>query len=170
MAEGTVYEYFRNKEALLFSIADHQFRNHVKKLTKVFEAKTPLRKLQRLISYHFFLYLTQRDFLKVFLLHVQLNRRFYSSDFNDTYRHYTDIVELILEEGKKDGSIRADINNRVFRNLFLGAFSHMALRWLMFDQKTEADRIKEIDELVLLLSRAVVNNGKEISNKFSVFL
>jgi TetR/AcrR family transcriptional regulator, fatty acid metabolism regulator protein len=170
VADGTVYEYFKNKEDLLFSIADYQFKDHVKGLTEVFESRSPLRKLQQLISYHFFLYLTQRDFLKVFLLHIQLNRRFYSSDFFNTYRHYTNVVESILEEGKKDGSIRLDTNDRVFRNLFLGAFSHMVLRWLMFDQETEVERMKEIDELVLLLSRSVAFNLKEIDNKFSVFL
>jgi len=163
VAEGTIYEYFKNKEDLLFSIPDYHFKDHINRLAEVFETKAPLRKLQRLISHHFFLNLSQRDFLKVFLLHVQLNRRFYSSHVYDTYRHATGVVESILEEGKQDGSVRPDVNNRVFRNLFLGAFSHMALRWLLFDQENKNDKTKEIDELVLLLSRSVANNIEEVN-------
>jgi TetR/AcrR family fatty acid metabolism transcriptional regulator len=163
VAEGTVYEYFKNKEDLLFSIPGYHFKDHINRLAEVFETKTPLKKLQRLIGHHFFLNLGQRDFLKVFLLHVQLNRRFYGSHVYEDYRHATGVVESILEEGKRDGSIRSDVSTRVFRNLFLGAFSHMVLRWLLFDQENKIDKTKEIDELVLLLSRSVANNIDEVN-------
>jgi TetR/AcrR family fatty acid metabolism transcriptional regulator len=170
VAEGTVYEYFRNKEDLLFSISEHEFKEHLDRLAEVFETRTPLRKLQRLISYHFLLNLTQRDFSKVFLLHVQLNRRFYSSHVYEIYRRYGSVIESILEEGKKDGSIRLGVNNRIFRNFFLGAFSHMTLRWLLFDQERKKDKIEEITELVWLLTRAVATNVEEVSSRLSVFL
>jgi len=165
VAEGTVYEYFKNKEDLLFSIPEHRFKNHVNRLNEVFEIRTPLRKLRRLIRYHFLLYMTQRDFLKVFLLHVQLNRGFYGSPVYETFRKYTEVIQLVIEEGKKDGSIRLDVNPRVFRNLFLGAFSHMALRWLILDKGAKTDKMEEIDELVLLLSKAVTSNLEQVKHE-----
>jgi len=164
VAEGTVYEYFKNKEDLLFCIPEHRFKDHVNRLNEVFEIRTPLRKLRRLIRYHFLLYLTERDFLKVFLLHVQLNRAFYGSPVYETFRKYTEVIELVIEEGKKDGSIRLDVNPRVFRNLFLGAFSHMALRWLILDREAKTDKMEEIDEVVLLLSKAVSYNPEQIKH------
>ena len=97
------------------------------------------------MSYHF---------VKVFLFHAQLNKEFYASPAYKLFQEYTQIVLEILEDGKRDGSIRKDINNRVFKYLFLGAFSHMALRWLILgDKKTE--KMREINEAVMLLSRAV---------------
>jgi len=165
VAEGTVYEYFKNKEDLLFSIPEHRFKDHVNRLNEVFEIRTPLRKLRRLIRYHFLLYLAQRDFLKVFLLHVQLNSSFYRSPVYETFRKYTEVIELVIEEGKKDGSIRLDVNSRVFKNLFLGAFSHMALRWLILDNEAKTDKMEEIDELVLLLSKAVTYNLEQIEHE-----
>jgi TetR/AcrR family transcriptional regulator, fatty acid metabolism regulator protein len=155
VAEGTVYEYFENKEHLLFSIPQDRFKQHIERLNEIFEIRTPMKKLRRFIRYHFFLYLTQRDFLKVFLLHIQLNKGFYQSQAYESFKRYAEIVYPILDEGKQDGSVRPEVNNRVFRNLFLGAFSHMALRWYILDQETRTDKMREIDEVVSLLCRAV---------------
>lgn len=158
VSEGTIYEYFENKEDLLLSIPEQRFKEHINALEEVFELKTPLRKLRRFIRYHFYLYLTEPNFLKVFLLHVQLSQRFYRSHVYKTFQQYTQIITDVLEEGKKDGSIRIEVNNRVFKNLFLGAFSHMALRWLILGQEAETDKMREINEVVLLLSRAVASS------------
>ena len=155
VSEGTIYEYFKNKDDLLFSIPEKRFQEHTAQLDEIFELKTPLRKLRRFIRYHFYLYMTEPNFVKVFLLHIQLSQRFYGSYVYKTFQQYTKILTDVLEEGKKDGSIRSNVNIRVFKNLFLGAFSHMALRWLILGEEAETDKMKEIDEVVLLLSRAV---------------
>jgi TetR/AcrR family fatty acid metabolism transcriptional regulator len=155
VSEGTIYEYFKNKEDLLLSISEQRFREHMTAMEEVFEIRTPLRKLRRLIRYHFFLYLTEPNFLKVFLLLIQLNERFYRSHIYEMFKKYTQIIIDVLNQGKKHGSIRMDVNTRVFSNLFLGAFSHMALRWVILGKEGETDKMKEIDEVVLLLSRAV---------------
>jgi TetR/AcrR family fatty acid metabolism transcriptional regulator len=158
VSEGTIYEYFKNKEDLLLSIPEQRFKKHIDALKEIFEIRTPLRKLRRLIRYHFLLYLTEPNFLKVFLLHIQLSQSFYESHVYETFRQYTSIIDEILEEGKRDGSIRTNVNTRVFKNLFLGVFSHMALRWLILGEEAQTDKMKEIDEIVLLLSEAVANN------------
>jgi TetR/AcrR family fatty acid metabolism transcriptional regulator len=159
VSEGTIYEYFKNKEELLFSIPEERFREHIASLDEIFEIRNPLRKLRRLIHYHFLLYLRERNFLKVFLLHIQLNQRFYESPVYGTFKRYIQIITDTVEEGKRDGSIRSDVNTRVFRNLFLGTFSHMALRWVILGKEGEIDKMREIDEAVLLLARAVTSNS-----------
>jgi len=157
VSEGTIYGYFRNKEDILFSDSEQRFNEHLESLAEVFEIKTPLRKIRRLLRYHFFLYMSQRDFLKVFLLDMQLNQRFYSSHVYQTFKKYCQKITDALEEGKKDGSVRKEINTRVFTNLFLGAFSHMALRWYILEKENQADKLREIDEMASLLSDAVVS-------------
>jgi len=158
VSEGTIYEYFKNKDALLFSIPEQRFQEHIAQLDEIFELKTPLRKLRRFIRHHFYLYMTEPDFVKVFLLHIQLNQKFYGSQVYKTFQRYTKIITDVLEEGKKDGSIRTNVNARVFKNLFFGAFSHMALRWLILGEEAETDKMREIDEVVLYLSRAVATD------------
>jgi TetR/AcrR family fatty acid metabolism transcriptional regulator len=120
-----------------------------------FEIRNPLRKLRRLIKHHFASFLSERQFLKVFLLQLQLNERFYGSKAFDGFRTYYRLIEDIIEEGKEAGFFYPAVNPRVFRNMFLGAFSHLALRWLIVDESTDTDRMEEINQVTELLSSAV---------------
>ena len=161
VAGGTVYEYFKNKEDLLLSIPYYRYQSHIEKLPGLFKIQTPLEKLQHLIRYYFFMHLNERDFLKVFLFHIQYNERFYGSPGYQTFRRYIDVVIDILEQGKKDGSIRSDVNSRVFRNLFMGVFSHVSLRWLLKEDTEMTDKMQEVGEIATLLCQAVAVNGWE---------
>ena len=168
VAEGTIYEYFKNKEDLLVSIAENRFQKLMDMLPETFEIKTPMRKLRRLIRYHFGHFLTNRDFLRVFLTQIQFNLQFYTSRAFESYRKYFQVIENIIEEGKAEGSFHAKVNARVFRNMFLGAFSHMALRWLIVGSDKGFDKMMEIDRVVDLLSSAVLSTDSSSQhNSFS---
>jgi len=158
VSDGTVYEYFQNKEDLLLSIPGKRLRDHMERLNEAFEIKTPLKKLQRLIRMHFSLYLTNRNFLKIFLLHVQLNPSFYQSSGVEVFQQYYRVVEDIIREGKEDGTFRANVEPRIFRNLFLGAFSHLAIRWFIVGEGPETDIMQEIEEITDMLCRAVLTD------------
>lgn len=159
VSEGTIYEYFNNKEDLLFSTLERQFRNNLNLLDELFEVRTPLRKLKRFMRYHFTAYFTQPVFVKVFLFDAIYNSRFYNSNAYQPFKQYIESIDEILDEGKEDGSIRPEINNRVFRNLFMGIFSHMALRWLFTKKGSQADKIEDINAAVALLGRSVATTN-----------
>jgi len=157
VSEGTIYEYFKNKEDLLFSTLEKQFQSNLDSLDELFEVRTPLRKLKRFMRYHFTIYLKQPIFVKIFLFEAIYNPRFYVSGAYLPFKHYIESIYGILEEGKRDGSIRPEINNRVFRNLFMGIFSHMALRWLFTKKGGQTDKTAEINAAVKMLSKAVAS-------------
>ncbi len=155
VAEGTVYGYFKNKEDLLLSIPKVRLQEYLEQLEGVFEIKSPLRKLRRFIRYHFFLFWTELDFLKVFILNIHLNSGFYSSEAYTLFQKYLSVADEILEEGKREGSIRSEVNNTIFKNLFWGGFTHIILRWIFLDQPEKIDKTNEINEMVSLLLSAV---------------
>ena len=154
--EGSIYDYFKNKEDLMLSIPVKRLQEHLDQLPEVFQVTSPLRKLRRLLRYHFTLYLPNRDFLTIFLLDNQLNMRFYSSEAYRIFQRYMKVIEEVVEEGKTAGALRKDVNSRVFRNMFLGAFTHMALRWVIFGDSKTYDKMAEIDQLMDLLSYSIV--------------
>lgn len=156
IAEATVYEYFENKEDLFLSIPQRRFQENLEELSETFDIRHPVSKLRRFTKYYFFLMLTQEEFLKVFLLQLQLNTRFYTSKAFESYRQYFKVVESIVEEGKEKGYFRAEVNPRVFRNMFFGAFSHLALRWIMFQDGKDHDKIQEIKHATNLFCSAVM--------------
>jgi TetR/AcrR family fatty acid metabolism transcriptional regulator len=156
VADGTVYEYFANKEDLLLSIPEKRLEHYLDQLKELFIIKTPYRKLRRLIKYHFSFFLTEREFLKVFLLQIQLNKRFYTSKAFKMYNSYYRVIENVIEEGKSEGVFDPKVNPRVYRNMLLGTFNQVALRWLMLGESNEFDKMKEIDQITDLLSSAVL--------------
>ncbi|MFZ5573238.1 MAG: TetR/AcrR family transcriptional regulator [Thermodesulfobacteriota bacterium] len=155
VAEGTIYDFFPNKQELLFSIMRARLGQHLNSLEELFSVKTPLRKLRRFVRHHYSVYLSRPAFTKAFILNGIFNREFYQSDVYSDFVKYLHMLDRILDEGKSDGSIRSSVNNRIFRNLFVGAFSHLALRWLVVGKAARFDKTAEINEVVELLTTAV---------------
>jgi len=156
VADGTIYEYFQSKEDILLSIATNRLDSYLEKVAGAFDIKSPDRKLRRLIKYHFSSFLSDRDFLKVFLLRLHINDRFYTSKAFEVFRNYCRLIEDVVEEGKAAGFFRGTVNSRVFRNMFLGAFSHMSMRWFVLRESAHADRMEEIEQVTELLTSAVM--------------
>ncbi len=165
VADATIYEYFSSKEEILLSIGIKRFDRFLSEVGDAFEIKGPVRKLRRLIKYHFSSFLSERQFLKVFLLQLQLNARFYGSEAYQKFCTYYRFIEDVIEEGKNAGVFAADVQPQVFRNMFLGAFSHMALRWLILNESTDTDRMEEINQVTDLLTSAVIADVSRISDE-----
>lgn len=155
VAEGTIYDHFKNKEDLLHSILQCRIREHQDSLNELFEIKTPHRRLRRFIRHHFTTYLDQPAFANLFILNGIFNRQFYTSKAHDHFRQYLGLLDRVLDDGKAAGCFRPSINNRVFKNLLMGAFSHMALRWLFVGRTPKLDKTSEINAVVNLLTTMV---------------
>jgi TetR/AcrR family transcriptional regulator, fatty acid metabolism regulator protein len=157
VSEGTVYEYFKNKESLLLTINKLRFEELNEGLEEIFNIKNPERKLRRLIRHHYAFYLIKRDFLKIWLFEIQYNRKFYLSDAYEPIKRFERILNSIMEEGKKENRFRKDVNNRIFMCLLLGGYSQLELRWFVKNQrpKETPDTSSELDEFSNLMIGAV---------------
>ncbi|HET58733.1 MAG TPA: TetR family transcriptional regulator [Deltaproteobacteria bacterium] len=155
VSEGTVYEYFENKEDLLLSIPLKRFDYFVDEFAETIRVTGALKKLRTFINYHSSLFLTEPEFLQTFLLQIQLNANFYTSKAFKSFRSYFKIIEDIIAEGQLEGSIRPDVNAAVFRNMLLGAFSHVAIRWVFLRRGDRINQVREIGHMNDLLCSAV---------------
>ncbi len=87
---------------------------------------------------------------------IKLNKRFYSTEAFGAFLGTIEILYDILDEGKDCGVFRRDLSNRVFRNLFLGAFSHLCIRWFVLERVPPIRVMSELASVTDLLCRAVV--------------
>lgn len=155
VAEGTIYEYYINKQDLLFSISKEWFEQFDIEMTNMFTLKDPLSKLNQFIQNHFFIFFEKDEFLQLFLQDIKLNKHFYQSNsyffFLNNYRKLSDIID----EGKHAGVFRKEVNNRVFRNLFIGSFTHLFLRWIFISKPSPLNFMQEFTHASQLIRRAI---------------
>ena len=158
VAEGTVYEYFGNKEELLFKTLKRRLDTQADRMRELFHITCPVRKLRRFIRHHFYMYLEHQEFAGNFLLNGLFNPNFYTSDVHGLFERYLGTIGRILDEGRQSNRFRQDINNRIFENLFMGAFMLIALRWMFMADDPDINQVKEINQVVDLLTRAAVRD------------
>jgi TetR/AcrR family fatty acid metabolism transcriptional regulator len=156
VADGTIYEYFENKDSLLFSMPKRRFQHYLNDLSDIFYPESVIGKLKKLIKYHFSTLLNDPHFLRVFVYNLYLYKGFYHSEAYEAYRNYYKLFETAIEEGKASGVFRSDINARVFRNMVLGTFSQMAMRWLREKKTSELELTKEINQVADIFVEAVL--------------
>lgn len=164
VADGSIYDYFSNKDHLLFAILQDGFTDSPYK--KDFKGHlyadhdipaTPLEKAKRFIRHLLFIAVIQPDFAKVMVLHGIYNREFYQSKAFDALTSYLAELDTILDDGKQQGQFRRSVENRVFKNLVLGIFSMNSLRWFLQEDGHRRDKVKEIDTLITYMDRSVLN-------------
>ncbi|MFZ2631412.1 MAG: TetR/AcrR family transcriptional regulator [Desulfosalsimonadaceae bacterium] len=164
VGDGTVYDYFKNKEDLLFSTLmegfqpsslKKGFQDHLQSHGEDPVETDPIEKLAHFIRRQFLISLTQPAFAKIFILNGIYNRNFYASDAGKAVSQYMDKLSLIIREGKAQGLVRPDADPDMFGRLVLGAFSHLTLRWLISEKKAALDKVGEINAMVDLITRSV---------------
>ncbi len=159
VAEGTIYEYFKNKKDLLFCIPKEQFKKFRDSLEEFNASEHPNIRLRRMICNHFSLFMSDRKFLTIFINDIKLNKEFYTTEAYGYYSaYYNDMLNDLLDEGKRTGVFRSDINNRVFRNLYIGTFTHLAVRWFFLGKTTPMDMTEEFGQVTALLCRALASD------------
>ncbi len=155
VSEGGLYEYFKGKDDLLFSVMGRRFDNHIRSFDPALYEANPIARLRRFVKLHFMLYCERAQFLTIFLTDGIFNKKFYTSEAFDRFLGYLSVLDDILREGKDAGCVRPDLSGRLFRNLFLGTFCHMSLRWRFAEAGQHISTLQEINAAVDLMVRAV---------------
>jgi len=165
VAEGTIYEYFKNKEDLLLSLPLKRFEKHLEMMDLLLFPNTPLDRMKRYLKSYIELFLGDVDFLKVFLLNIILNPRFYETESFKIYSKYTRVMDDIINDGKRDKSFRQNVNTQIFKRFFFGGFHYMAIRWFVTGKQDRYDKMVEVNHLILLLTSAILQPERVPADK-----
>lgn len=145
VAEGTVYEYFRNKENLLISIPS-------KKLSELYDnvsGDSPERRIKNIIAIIFQFYANEKSYATILVLMLRINTKFYKSEGSRIIENIFGIMEEVIIKGQKQQIFKSDLNMEICRNLFFGTLDHILIPWIMFNRHYDLPKI-----------------GKEVANIF----
>ena len=144
IAEGSIYNYFKNKEDLLFSIPEERMEKFLSSLhDHLLGIKGALNKLRKLIWYHLHFYEKNKDYTRILLRDLRQNPRFDQTKAYRMIREYSKIILEIIEEGKKEKSIRKEIDPYILRDLILGSIEHLTIRGFIMGKFPNLSEVAE---------------------------
>ena len=136
VAEGTIYQYFKNKQDLFFSIPVAQIETFAEELEARLDKVTDaVEQLKRLSSFYLEFFNRNPDYARSLMLEMRVSRDFARSKTYKGLKKFSNRIIEILVEGQKQGVIRADMDVYLLRQLLLGVLEHMVTRWLLKGEK-----------------------------------
>jgi TetR/AcrR family fatty acid metabolism transcriptional regulator len=156
IADGTIYQYFKNKEDLFFSIPiekTNEFRSqaelHLEGITGAFN------KIRKFVWYFLYFFKTNPEYGRLLMLEMRVNKSFVKTETYDFLKQSVRSALDIIIEGQKEGVIRTDVDIYILRHLVLGILEHMVSRWLLKD--TKYDILEHYQEVSRILVDAMKN-------------
>ncbi len=160
VAEGSIYQYFKNKEDLFFSIPVEK--------TKEFRTQLELHlagilgtfnKIRKFVWYFLYFFNVNAEYGRMLMLDMRVSKSFVRTDtYNFLKKSVSHILEII-EEGQREGVIRKDIDIYILRHLVLGVLEHIVTRWLLKDEKYDLlAHYQEVSQLIIDAMKNPIGN------------
>ncbi len=132
VADGTIYLYFKSKDEILISIFEEEMEKFIGRVREqVAEAGTPVERLEAFIQAHLALVREYPKLAQVFQVELRQSNRFIKEYTGTRLKEYLDIIGSIIEEGQRDGVLRADLQPGLLKRALFGALDEIATHWVL---------------------------------------
>ncbi len=141
VAEGTLYNYFRNKEDILLALFDEKWGdiiNEIKNRTKHLD--NPNDKLKAIFSGVVRMFKKDRYLAEIFLIDIKQSNIFLNNYTINRITEFINFIGEVLEEGKRKGIYRKDLDTRVAKMVIFGAAQGILLSWVLSESKMIKDK------------------------------
>lgn len=151
VAEGTIYQYFKNKEDLFFSIPVEKTIEFCEELDLHLQGITgAFNKIRKFIWYYLYFFKTNPGYGRILMLEMRVSKSFVKTKTYNFLRKSTSRILEIIRVGQHDGTIRKDVNIYILRQLVLGVLEHIVTRWLLKGEKYDLmESYEDISKLVI---------------------
>lgn len=149
VADGTIYLYFKNKDDLLISLFEDRMEWVIDRLQaelKVIPGDA-VSKIQAFIQLHFALVIENRDLAEFITVELRQSAKFVKEYKNPKFADYLRILQGIIEDGQREGTLRADLDSRLTSRAIFGALDEVLLQMTLSRAITP-----EIEEKVASIS------------------
>jgi TetR/AcrR family transcriptional regulator, fatty acid metabolism regulator protein len=151
VAEGTIYQYFKNKEDLFFSIPVEKTKEFCRELDLHLEGISgAFNKIKKFIWYYLYFFRMNPEYGRILLLEMRVSKSFIRTRTYNSFRKSASRILKIIREGQEEGVVRKDINIYILRQLILGILEHMVTRWLLKGEKYDLlENFNGVSDLVI---------------------
>jgi TetR/AcrR family fatty acid metabolism transcriptional regulator len=132
VADGTIYLYFRNKDDLLISLFEEKMGEVVADVRRrIAVGGNALEKLRIFIENHMDLLERESGLVEVLQVELRQSTKFLKDYTPVKFFEYLEIISDTLEEGKKEGVFRPDLDVSIARRAIFGALDELSLTYIL---------------------------------------
>jgi TetR/AcrR family fatty acid metabolism transcriptional regulator len=132
VADGTIYLYFKSKDALLVSLFEHRVERLLSFLSNALpEAATASEKLKRIIELQLGLLEGERDLAEVVTVILRQSTKLMKEYAAPKFTAYLDAIAGVIAEGQEAGELRRDISPHLAARAIFGALDGIAMTWAL---------------------------------------
>lgn len=149
VATGSVYVYYKNKEAILLTIFEQLWKKLYDELEIVMEnpKPTPIEKFDKLIDIVFDYFTVNQKHALVFVNEQHHLMQTSKKKFTEYYDKFLDLGEKIVYEGIKNGSFNPAIDVKIIRNFIFGGIRHLVRNWAISPKEFPLESIRKTVKL-----------------------
>ncbi|MBD3225466.1 MAG: TetR family transcriptional regulator [Caldithrix sp.] len=132
VADGTIYNYFKNKDDLLISLFEQKMEAILDRFQKSIDSvDNPAGKLVHLIHTHFEIIEEDCRLAEVFQVELRQSSKFLKNYHNQKFSDFLNMISSIIKTGKADGSFRTDLDVDVIKVMIFGSIDEVARQWIL---------------------------------------
>lgn len=144
VADGTLYTYFENKDALARAVISDFYRRLTQGAqTGVDQRSTTREKLEFLARHHIERLMEERGIIEMLPLLTSSLADYSGSLIYEMNKHYVGVFDTVIREGRAVGDIPADAKVWVLRDIFFGALDYGAKTMLIRFNTSDVTRFVE---------------------------
>lgn len=138
VADGTIYLYFENKDAVLISIFEDRMNALLGILERISTSeRTSEEKLRRIMELQLGLLEDSRDLAEVVTVNLRQSSTLLKQYAAPLFTRYLELIANVIAVGQRDGRFRSDINPRVAARALFGGLDGLALTWALGSPKDD---------------------------------
>lgn len=157
VADGTIYLYFKNKDDLLLSLLTHTLQRLNEGLKEDLSTIPDVKdKLRHVIDYHVKTAIESPALAAFVSSELRRNISNLNEQAKEQLIGYLTQWTQVIDEGKRQGSFRLDLNTEVLQQLLFGALEYACESWVRREDRDAADLEQFGEHLQRLMLSAVV--------------
>jgi TetR/AcrR family fatty acid metabolism transcriptional regulator len=154
VADGTIYLYFKSKQDLLVALFDEVMAEHLERgRAELAAAHGPAARLLAIAEHHLRLFGDNPDLAVVFQVELRQSTRFLERFTASWLQDYFALISLVIEEGQREGTLRADLPKKLVTKAFFGVLDELVTSWIL--GRRDYDLARLAPPVVELLLRGV---------------
>lgn len=148
VADGTIYLYFKNKEAILLTIFEEKMEELIGMVRLELSAITGAEsRLLCFIEQHFMQVQRHPELARVLQIELRQSSHFIHDYRPESLWEYLKIASEIIKEGQEEGVFRPDIDPFIFQWSLFGALDELSVQWIL-SKKRERFPFKQVAQQI----------------------